>query len=442
MNKLASAGIGGLAGVAVVAIAIVAMNLWYAPGRAPRLIPAAKDAPVLPSKDATHRDVYYPGTEALGPDEMRVVACGTGQPSARPKQAAACWLVELGNGDKFLFDIGSGSHERIAAQRIPYDFLDKIFIGHLHVDHFGDLGSFWIGGTTMNRLTPVRVWGPSGAEPKYGTRYALEKLKEAYVWDIATRSGVIDSRGLELEVNEFDYKGVNAIIYDKNGVVIRSIPAIHGIDGAISYILEWNGLKFAYSSDTFPNKWWLEHTKGADISIHECFLAPTLLVTKQGFTPKEALVVGSLGHTSPQQFGKVMAETKPRLAVGYHFYNDFDTFPKMMADVRKTYDGPLALAQDYMVFNITPKNILVRMSAIDEEVWPSPAQKKKEPPKGGSLGTSEFISSGRVLFLPTLRDVWGEVNLEFKTDYKPLEVAKELMGGGGNKGDNQKKPER
>ena len=55
------------------------------------------------------RDVYYPGSEALAPDEMRVVACGTGMPNQRPKQAAACWLVELGNGDKFLFDIGSES---------------------------------------------------------------------------------------------------------------------------------------------------------------------------------------------------------------------------------------------------------------------------------------------------------------------------------------------
>ncbi len=59
-------------------------------------------------------DVYYPGSEDLEPDEMRVVALGTGQPSARPKQASACWLVELGNGDKFLFDLGAGCHERIA----------------------------------------------------------------------------------------------------------------------------------------------------------------------------------------------------------------------------------------------------------------------------------------------------------------------------------------
>ena len=71
---------------------------------------------------------------------MRVIACGTGMPNARPKQAAACFLVELGNGDKFIFDIGTGSAERISALKIPYDYLDKVFIGHLHADHFGDLG--------------------------------------------------------------------------------------------------------------------------------------------------------------------------------------------------------------------------------------------------------------------------------------------------------------
>ena len=82
-------------------------------------------------------DVYYPGSEDLEPDEMRVVALGTGQPSSRPKQASACWLVELGNGDKFLFDLGAGCHERIAAQKIPYDFIDKVFLSHLHVRRCG-----------------------------------------------------------------------------------------------------------------------------------------------------------------------------------------------------------------------------------------------------------------------------------------------------------------
>ena len=152
-------------------------------------------------------DVYYPGTEAIAPDEMRIVALGTGMPSARPKQAAACWLAELGNGDKFLFDIGSGCMERLAAQKIPFDYLNKVFIGHLHVDHMGDLPSLWLGGTVMNRLVPLRIWGPSGGTPEYGTKASLQHMKNMYVWDIGTRSGVIDFRGGELEVHEFPFDG-------------------------------------------------------------------------------------------------------------------------------------------------------------------------------------------------------------------------------------------
>ena len=201
-------------------------------------VAAEADSSASRVKALKDRDVYYPGSEDLAPNEMRVIACGTGMPSPRPKQAAACWLVELGNGDKFLFDIGAGSHERIAAQKIPYDFIDKVFLGHLHVDHFGDLASFWLGGTTMNRLTPLRIWGPSGPTPELGTAHALKLMEEMYVWDIATRSAFIDPRGMVLEVTEFDYKAVNKVIFDENGIKIRTIPAIHAIDGAVSFILE------------------------------------------------------------------------------------------------------------------------------------------------------------------------------------------------------------
>lgn len=366
------------------------------------------------------RSTYFPGTEELDPDEMRITALGTGQPSARPKQAAACFLVELGNGDKFLFDIGAGAHERIAAQKIPYDYLDKIFISHLHVDHFGDLASFWLGGTTMNRLTPLRIWGPNGSEEKYGTKYCLDRLQEAYVWDVATRAGYIDFRGGQLEVTEIDCRGINEVIFNENDVVIRSIPAIHGIDGAVSYILEWNGLKFVYGGDTAPNKWYIEHAKGADLAIHECFLPPTLLIEKQGFAPSEALTVGTIAHTSPEQFGRVMSEVEPRLAVGYHFYNDFDTQPEVNRRVRKTYEGPLSLAVDYMVWNVTKDGIKVRMAAKDEEVWPSAALKEKLPPDTSkSVPMSDFTTSGFERFPDVLNPIWEEVNEKYGTDLKP-----------------------
>jgi len=55
-----------------------------------------------PTGVAPDRYVYYPGTEALAKDEIRLIACGTGLPAARRDQAATCWLAELGNGDKVL----------------------------------------------------------------------------------------------------------------------------------------------------------------------------------------------------------------------------------------------------------------------------------------------------------------------------------------------------
>jgi hypothetical protein len=107
-----------------------------------------------PTGTSPNRDVYYPGTEALAPDEMRVIACGSGMPMPRLKQAAACMLVELGNGDKFIFDMGTGSMERLYALGIPLDYLDKVFLTHLHADHMGDLPAFYIYGPQNNRSVP------------------------------------------------------------------------------------------------------------------------------------------------------------------------------------------------------------------------------------------------------------------------------------------------
>ena len=374
------------------------------------------------SADKSEHEVYYPGTEELAPDEMRVIALGTGMPNARPKQAAACWLVELGNGDKFIFDMGLGAAERLSAQMIAYDNLDKLFIGHLHADHIGDLDALWIGGVISNRQRPLRIWGPNSTEDKLGTKYMVDRMYEMYSWDWASRLGNVNTKGLETEVTEFNYKGVNKLIYDENGVQIYSLPAIHALDGSVSFIMKWNGLKFFYSSDTYPNKWELEYAKDCDIAIHECFAPPSIMVNRQKFPPGDALNVATQVHTSPAMFGKVMSELKPRIAVGYHVFNDFDTAPQIMSEIRKTYDGPVELSTDYMVFNVTKENINVRMSAINEDVWPLPSITKKLPgdPKL-RVGFSKFIGSGRVVYDDVIKFYYDQTNKMFGTDYQPPE---------------------
>jgi len=394
----------------------------------------AADSPekVSPVK-ARAREVYFPNSEDLGRDEMRVVACGTGMPTTRSAQAAACFLVELGNGDKFIFDIGSGSAERISALQIPYDYLDKIFVGHLHADHIGSLAEMFIGGALMGRQKPLRVWGPSGSVPELGTAYAVQKMKEMYTWDLAGRVGLVDFRGYAIEVSEFDYKAENALIYKDNGVTIRSFPAIHSLDGPVSFSLEWNGLKFVFGSDTYPNKWFNEYARDADLVVHECFVAVPDLVEKMRFTPEQALMVGTQIHTSPEAFGKVMSMIKPKHAVAYHFFKDFDTTAAVNDRIRKTYDGPLSLAEDFMVWNITKDDIRVRMAAVEEHTWAPPLVTKPEVPQKDDkakyseevnvpldkMGYSDFIKGGRLAEVEeVLRETYKEASEALGREFK------------------------
>ena len=202
----------------------------------------------LSVKATPQQDVYYPGTEELRPDEMRIIACGTGMPMPRLKQAASCFVIELGNGDKFIFDMGNGSFERIHALGISLDHLDKVFITHPHMDHMADLGTYYMTGPQNNRSVPLRVWGPGGGgtRPEWGTKAAMESMQGMWAWMTGTLKGMIDTSSFKIEVTEYDWTKVNNVIYNENGVVIKSIPAIH-YEQSVSFILEWNGLTMAFS---------------------------------------------------------------------------------------------------------------------------------------------------------------------------------------------------
>ena len=378
-------------------------------GKQPDLTSAAHaGAPMVSPVKPRARDFYAPNSEKLAPDEIRVIACGTGMPTPRPAQAAACFLMELGNGDKFIFDIGAGSTERLFALQIPTAFLDKVFIGHLHGDHFGDVGALFVAGGIAGRFSPLRIWGPSGATPELGTKAAIEAMEKMYAWDLAGRLGQTDVRGFRTEVHEFDYRK-EQVVYQENGVTIRAWPAIHAIDGSVSYSLEWKGLKIVFGSDTFPNKWFIKHAKNADLAIHECFVTVPDLIAKYRLTPEAALQVGTQIHTAPEAFGKVMSMVKPRHAVAYHFFKDTDTTGPVLERVRKTYDGPLSLAEDYMVWNVTKDGIRERMAVVDEHTWNPPLAYPAEPvsPKD-RVGYSPEIEGGRLDVSDVLEPIYQE----------------------------------
>ena len=348
-----------------------------------------------PNKVAPDRYVYYPGTEKLRKGEVRVIACGTGMPDQRRLQASASFLFEFGNGEKLIFDLGTGSMRNISSLMIPYQYLTKIFLSHLHTDHWGDLASLWAGGWTAGRPVPLEIWGPSGETPEMGTAYAMDHFLKAYNWDYQTRAFKITPIPGQITVHEFDYRAENAVVYDQKGIVIRSIPAIHAGDGPVSFIIEYAGMKLVFGGDTSPNKWFIKHAKDADFVIHEAFLPPEKFVVYGEQPPQLAWRACCEFHTSGPAFGKIMSEINPRHAVAYHFMNEEGTWYEMHESIRQTYDGPLSMATDMMVWNITRDNITKRMAVSADAAWAVPGTGKQPPPEMGRPDPmSDFIKQG------------------------------------------------
>ncbi|TDJ30506.1 MAG: MBL fold metallo-hydrolase [Gammaproteobacteria bacterium] len=346
--------------------------------------------------DGQYPASYFPNTEQIGPNEMRITALGTGMPNQTRAAVSISYLVELGNGDKFLFDIGMGSMANLFSLRPDFSKLDKVFASHLHIDHVGDFMGLHIGGWLSGRYTPIHIYGPTGSTPELGIRAFVEGMQKAYAWDLATRSGALPDKGAEIVVHEFSYKPENEIVYQENGVTIRSWPAIHSLDGSVSYSLVWNGLKYVFGGDTYPNKWYIKYAADADVASHEAFLPPKALAAYFGWDLAQATYVSTRIHTEPQAFGKVMSAVKPRLAVGYHSVQSPENNAAIMEGVRKTYDGPLALARDLMVINVTKDTIKVRMAIVDEYVLPpNVTEAYVKAPRTDPKQPSKYILGGK-----------------------------------------------
>ncbi|MHC4958878.1 MAG: hypothetical protein ACYTGN_10935, partial [Planctomycetota bacterium] len=180
-----------------------------------------------------------------------------------------------------------------------------------------------------------------------------------------------------------------------------------------------NGLKFVFGGDTYPNKWFIEYAKDADIAIHECMMTAQDYVKKMKFPPDLALEIGTRIHTSPQAFGKIMSAIKPRIAVAYHFFHDHDTVPGILAGVRETYSGPLTDATDFVTWNVTKKSIRVRDAIPNEDAWPPPpAQKKPDVDRSIAVNVSKKLMDGSWDVRDADQPTYDEINKEYGTDFK------------------------
>ena len=69
-----------------------------------------------------------------------------------------------------------------------------------------------------------------------------------------------------------------------------------------------------------------------------------------------------------------------------------------------------------MVFNITPDDIRVRMSAVDESIFAPPPQKQKQRPDLSKVvPMSDFVRAGAEDFPDVVQEIYDEINAKYGT---------------------------
>jgi ribonuclease Z len=333
---------------------------------------ALTPTPVVGTPRRAYAEMFVPGEEPLEDGELRVTVLGSGNPFPTRAQASASVLVEVGNPERdvFVFDLGTGSLSNYGSLKLPVNAINKLFITHLHADHMGDILTLGGSYSKVGRADgPVYVWGPSGTEPRLGTKRFCEAIEAALAWDAEAGKGPINPESMKIVGTEFDCMKTQ-VVYDKNGVKVAAFPVIHCITGAVGYRLDFAGLSFAFSGDARPCWPLVKACKGVDVLIHECFPPAAALAAASGLSIERATIALNAAHTSPKAAGKVFSLVQPRLAAVSHTLLSPQVVSMLFAELGGVYPGPVLQCQDLTVINITQDAIVSRQAKVIPQLPP------------------------------------------------------------------------
>ncbi len=224
-----------------------------------------------------------------------------------------------------LFDLGSGTLQRLAGLGIPFAALDLVAVTHRHQDHFADLLPLLFAmchTPGVERIRPLALVGYPGFEVD------LKALAAVFGDWVAEPGFPLDVWEAEDMPVDLDRDAVSASLEARR---VQHSPE------AVGYRLSVNAagreILIAYTGDTAECAEAIELAREADLLIAECSVADEDRVP---------------GHLTPEAVGRLAAAASVRHLVATHFYPSALALGEGVIErrIRRHYEGPLDLAFD------------------------------------------------------------------------------------------------
>ncbi len=254
---------------------------------------------------------------------LKVTILGSGTCVPSLERSSCSVLLEIDN-QKMVIDMGPGTMRRLLRTETTILQVSHIFLSHFHPDHSGELVPFLFASkypVHTRRQTPLTIVAGNG----FSTFFS--GLSSVFGEWIDIGPGLLDI----LELN-------NAARSEQSfdDFTLESMPVKHRPESLAYRITAPNGTSVVYSGDTDVCDSLVDIAKDADLFICESAFPDDL--------KKE-------GHLTPSRAGEIAARSNVRKLVLTHFYPECETVD-IEKECRKTYSGPLVLAQDLMEFQL------------------------------------------------------------------------------------------
>jgi ribonuclease BN (tRNA processing enzyme) len=257
----------------------------------------------------------------MKPTSVTILGSGTCVPSL--KRSACAVLVEI-DETKLLFDSGPGTMHRLLEAGIEIFDIDVIFYSHFHPDHTGELVPFIFATKypdSGRRSKPLAVMAGSGFL-KF-----TDGLKAVYADWMALPEGM-------LNLLELDNTGPDSRRFPS--FTLETTPMKHREESIGYRVTDRRGGSIVYSGDTDANENLVTLATGADLLICESAMPDELKIP---------------GHLTPSLAGELAARAHVKMLVLTHLYPECDRVD-LAAQCRRTYQGPLLIAEDLMRLEI------------------------------------------------------------------------------------------
>ena len=248
---------------------------------------------------------------------VTILGSGTCVPSLT---RSSCSVLMAVGDSKLLFDSGPGTMRRLLETGTAIFDISHIFYSHFHPDHSGEFVPLLFATKYPNqqqRKNTLTVTAGTGLLDFYGN------LKNVYGHWIELEPEL-------LTLMELDHQKPDSNQF--RDFTVESAPMAHNEESIAFRINSPDGSSAVYSGDTDFSDNLIELARDTDLLICESALPDDMRVS---------------GHLTPSLAGEIATRAGVRKLVLTHFYPECDQ-ADIEQECRKTYDGPLILAEDLM----------------------------------------------------------------------------------------------